>query len=221
MDKELIYTREELDAWIKENGGKGAQVLLPRNTYHAIGYNNCRLLTESIRLHNKYGIIIGIDGYGRGYTQQGEQTFWFIVMRIGGNQYYVLWPNMRTNNVKVIPYPHTCKLCRAPSRNCVDFVLCSNVKCKANNKVAKIIKAIETNKYGATAEQPIKPICPVCNKPATMGLLFGPKHGGRIICKKDGKQPYRFKVGKWYVGATGVLQFVGGEERWRKTKPKK
>ncbi len=42
---------------------------------------------------------------------------------------------------KVIsPYPHTCSRCNSPSRNCAEFVMCSNYKCKTRVDVRKLFK---------------------------------------------------------------------------------
>lgn len=44
----------------------------------------------------------------------------------------LLCPKEPKINIK--PYPHICKLCSAPARKCIGFILCSNLQCKSKKQ---------------------------------------------------------------------------------------
>ncbi len=65
------------------------------------------------------------------------------------------------SNVRLItehkPYPHTCKICKAPARRNRDAAICSNTFCKANRKYINSLKIIV-----GKADKDNIICCPIC-----------------------------------------------------------
>ncbi len=77
-----------------------------------------------------------------------------VVWQIGYESVRFLRRSKTTITKPANPYPHTCKKCHSPSRNCSNYVLCSNGKCSSKKKFKKIVLA------GVAKTSRIK--CPTC-----------------------------------------------------------
>ena len=68
--------------------------------------------------------------------------------------------------VKPVPYPSKCSFCQQPSRKLAGFDMCSNVKCKSNKAMKKVLAKVKAPK--PTLYNYL--VCPLCSEKAIDAL---------------------------------------------------
>jgi hypothetical protein len=77
---------------------------------------------------------------GNGFIRTAPQSIYAGIWQISYEDVRFLRRSKVETKQKLIkPYPHTCSKCRAPSRNCSNYVLCSNDRCSANKKFKRVV----------------------------------------------------------------------------------
>lgn len=95
--------------------------------------------------------IENIRGFVRTYVNEFHPEMGWIV-----NKDNVRFLRKKQAAPKPIsPYPHSCLKCNSPARNCGEFILCSNVKCKTRGKVRRFFSATNPRKDNWIS-------CPTC-----------------------------------------------------------
>lgn len=194
---QYYFSKEELETWIESVGGIGAEIEIPHDAYYI------HWLTYEIVNHLGRGIkdtIIGIEnvsGHPHVATRNGH---WFLSL------------SMRNIKPQIIPkpYPHICKKCKKPARQCGKITLCSNMKCKSRKQLKIFIKGFPETKYG-TKDSPIIVRCDKCNE-IVIDFACGYEwfRGDWAKCKIHGEFKYNFDHGKWYVYQGGSMWYNGG-----------
>lgn len=196
---ECIFTEDELKTWVESVGGVETRIAIPPDHFWIRG----ALFGSGSKILNKhtYGVIRRIETI--------QSKYWAVIFNFGDSLLYgLVWPGMRIARPKIIvnPYPHICKICRAPSRRCIGFTLCSNASCKSRSTFTKAlsIKRVPKKELGNTCDHPIIPMCPICGNDRC-----GLGKEGLLLCPRHGLTYYTFQVGKWYHGWSFTAQYIG------------
>lgn len=143
--------------------------------------------TELARVigHNKTSLVVEFEEQGHGWRIEREYGITFVVNNAVRGWYVPLEQIELVKPLKEIkPYPHTCKICKAPSRKNGSIVLCSNVKCKATNK-KRYVSAVQKRD---TYKRDTYIRCPVCKGIAASADGRSHKDGEiwySFVCMKD------------------------------------
>lgn len=115
-------------------------------------------------------------------------------------------------NVKLTtPYPHRCKQCSSPARECDKNTLCSNLKCKTHKKISKFANThfSEVN----SAHNPILLKCKRCYHIAIGVNAINQDDNiyGEILCQYCGPSLYKFEMNGWYAYLNYVDRYTDSE----------
>lgn len=138
---DFYYVKE----WVEKNAGKEA-IVASEAFYSTYEYSEFidKSIGRIVGYTNAYRYVlvepnqVGIKIFGEGMVISEITTYFSSPFK----KFIMFHPNsikIFEAKVKIIPYPHHCKICHSSARKCGNFIICSNLNCKSRKQLKKYV----------------------------------------------------------------------------------